>query len=283
MKSAWVDGDAQAIVDRYAREGGDLALRIYTTRLLGRDPKLVLHGGGNTSVKTWMTDLLGEEVGGALRQGLRRGHGDDRARRPAGGAARPAAQAACARRRSPMRTWCGPARESARSDGAKPFGRDAAACVPAAQIRRSHPFDRGAEHRSISRTAKRSRRDVLRQRMAIVPYIMPGFALAKKAAEVFDAAPKVEGLILHKHGIFTFGETAREAYERMIEMVTLRRGAACARTQERVRDAQHCRSGSRRSPTVAPILRGACELQHEKTKAHGGGWCSISASGAADP
>ena len=41
---------------------------------------------------------------------------------------------------------------------------------------------------------------------AIVPYIMPGFALARKAAEVFDAAPEVEGLILHKHGIFTFGD-----------------------------------------------------------------------------
>ena len=42
--------------------GRDLALRVYTTRLLGRDPKLVLHGGGNTSVKTMMPDLLGEQV-----------------------------------------------------------------------------------------------------------------------------------------------------------------------------------------------------------------------------
>ena len=56
--------------------------------------------------------------------------------------------------------------------------------------------------------------------MGIVPYIMPGFALAKKAAEVFEANPRV-GPILHKHGIFTFGESAREAYERMIEMVSL--------------------------------------------------------------
>ncbi len=49
---------------------------------------------------------------------------------------------------------------------------------------------------------------------------MPGFALAKQAAEIYEAAPTVAGLILHKHGIFTFGETAQEAYERMIEMVT---------------------------------------------------------------
>ena len=64
MKSAWADSDAQAAVARYARDGiaRDLALRIYTTRLLGANPKLVLHGGGNTSVKTRMTDLNGEEV-----------------------------------------------------------------------------------------------------------------------------------------------------------------------------------------------------------------------------
>src|SRR2546427_5036825 len=64
MKSGWVDNEAQAAIDRYARDGisRDLALRVYTTRLLGRDPKLVLHGGGNTSLKTTMPDVLGEEV-----------------------------------------------------------------------------------------------------------------------------------------------------------------------------------------------------------------------------
>src|ERR1044072_4803853 len=64
MKSAWSDSDAEAAVARYARAriARDLALRVYTTRLLGQNPKLVLHGGGNTSVKTRMTDLNGEEV-----------------------------------------------------------------------------------------------------------------------------------------------------------------------------------------------------------------------------
>src|ERR1700747_2377583 len=64
MKSGWVDNEAQAGIDRYARAriGRDLALRVYTTRLLGRDPKLVLHGGGNTSVKTTMPDLFGDQV-----------------------------------------------------------------------------------------------------------------------------------------------------------------------------------------------------------------------------
>src|SRR6202790_5218815 len=64
MKSGRVERDARAIVDRFPGQGvgADLALRIYTSRLLGREPKLVLHGGGNTSVKTRQRDLLGEEV-----------------------------------------------------------------------------------------------------------------------------------------------------------------------------------------------------------------------------
>ncbi len=62
MKSRWSDAEAQEFVARYAGVGEDLALRTYTTRLLGSDPKLVLHGGGNTSVKTKARDMLGDEV-----------------------------------------------------------------------------------------------------------------------------------------------------------------------------------------------------------------------------
>src|ERR1044071_755304 len=62
MRSLWSDRDAEAVVARYAESGvaTDLALRVYTSRLLGGDPRLVLHGGGNTSVKTVMPDLLGD-------------------------------------------------------------------------------------------------------------------------------------------------------------------------------------------------------------------------------
>src|SRR5437870_2438640 len=62
MKSGWVDNEAQAAIERYGTQGvgRDLALRVYTTRLLGNDRKLVQHGGGNTSVKTMLPDLHGE-------------------------------------------------------------------------------------------------------------------------------------------------------------------------------------------------------------------------------
>jgi rhamnose utilization protein RhaD (predicted bifunctional aldolase and dehydrogenase) len=71
MKSRWSDSEAKEFVARYEGRGvgEDLALRVYTTRLLGGDPKLVLHGGGNTSVKTHMTDLLGARAAVGRRHG----------------------------------------------------------------------------------------------------------------------------------------------------------------------------------------------------------------------
>ena len=63
MQSQWNDKDAKRTVETYAGEGAneDIALRVYTTRLIGRDPLLVLHGGCNTSVKTRAVDDLGTE------------------------------------------------------------------------------------------------------------------------------------------------------------------------------------------------------------------------------
>src|SRR5262249_56109124 len=64
MRSLWSAEEAEGFTERYASQGvgRDLALRVYTSRLLGGQPKLVLHGGGNTSVKTIVRDLLDEEV-----------------------------------------------------------------------------------------------------------------------------------------------------------------------------------------------------------------------------
>lgn len=57
-------------------------------------------------------------------------------------------------------------------------------------------------------------RDIFGDRLGIVPYIMPGFQLAKAAAEVYESNPNVEGLLLLQHGHFAFGKTARESYNR---------------------------------------------------------------------
>ena len=76
MKSQWNDRTAQEMVEAYAAKGvaADIALRVYTTRLLGRDPLLVLHGGGNTSVKTRATDDLGVDPDRRGSRPVHRGH-----------------------------------------------------------------------------------------------------------------------------------------------------------------------------------------------------------------
>src|SRR5204863_3860132 len=102
-------------------------------------------------------------------------------------------------------------------------------------------------------------RAIYGRRMGYVPYIMPGFGLAKKAAEIYEQDPAVEGLVLLKHGIFTFGETAREAYERMIAMVSLAEERIAA--SKRTIFAPRALPASLAAPAaIAPIIRGACAI-----------------------
>src|ERR1700688_2731949 len=105
-------------------------------------------------------------------------------------------------------------------------------------------------------------------RMGLVPYVMPGFALAKLAAEIYESGPAVEGLILHKHGIFTFGESAQEAYARMIEMVT-RAEERLARNRTTAFESAHLPQAAAPLAVVAPILRGVCSAKDERSE---GAW-----------
>jgi rhamnose utilization protein RhaD (predicted bifunctional aldolase and dehydrogenase)/NAD(P)-dependent dehydrogenase (short-subunit alcohol dehydrogenase family) len=110
--------------------------------------------------------------------------------------------------------------------------------------------------------------EVFGGRLAFVPYVMPGFGLAKKAIEVFERAKPSDGLILSKHGIVTWGESAREAYERMIEMVSLAEDFI-ARRRKAAAIAAPASGKTAALAAVAPIVRGACSLKDEKIE---GAW-----------
>ena len=101
-----------------------------------------------------------------------------------------------------------------------------------------------------------------------MPYVMPGFGLAKTAADIYEAKPEVEGLILHKHGIFTFGASARESYERMIALVTLAE-ERLQRNRKAVFVTAQLPQAIASVDAVAPILRGACSRKDEKIE---GAW-----------
>ena len=263
MKSGWVDRDAQATVAHYAKQNvpRDLALRVYTTRLLGRDSQLVLHGGGNVSVKTRLRDRLGNEADVICVKGS----GWDMANiEPAG---------LPALRLEPLKTLR--SRDTLSDEDMVAIHRanllDPAAPNPSVETL-LHAF---IPHKFVDHTHASAVLSLVDQpnsealcgevydgRLGFVPYLMPGFRLAKKAAELFEAGSKVEGLILDKHGIFTFGADAREAYERMIEMVTL--------AEERLKKDRRAVFLSAQLPqrvaplaAVAPLLRGACALKDD--------------------
>ncbi|HSR77686.1 MAG TPA: bifunctional aldolase/short-chain dehydrogenase [Xanthobacteraceae bacterium] len=258
MESRFVEAEAAALVAHYAARAvpRDLALRVYTTRLLGQDPKLVLHGGGNTSVKLRLADLMGDEVDVLCVKGS----GWDMGQIEPPGL--PAVRLEPLRRLRARKALSDEEMVAVqRANLIDPMAPNPSvetllhAFVPHLFVDHTHAT---AVLSLIDQPDGEARSaDLYNGRMGIVPYIMPGFALAKKAAEVFEATPRAEGLILHKHGIFTFGASAREAYERMIEMVTLaeaylrhgRRSVfATAQLPQRV------------SPIarVAPVVRGAC-------------------------
>jgi rhamnose utilization protein RhaD (predicted bifunctional aldolase and dehydrogenase) len=268
MRSGWVESDAQATVARYAGAGvgPDLALRVYSTRLLGRDPALVLHGGGNTSVKTRMTDLLGEEVEALCVKGS---GADMAAIEPSGLPAVRLEPLRRLRRRASLVD-----EEMVRIQRANLI--EPSAPNPSVETL-LHAF---LPHRFVDHTHANAVLSLVDQpdgeaicaevygkRAGFVPYVMPGFALARRAAEVYEQDPEVEGLILHKHGIFTFGASAREAYERMIALVSL--------AEERLRqNRRRLGAAAAALPTPAPLS----EVPTPRSPARSAGRCWTSAA-----
>jgi rhamnose utilization protein RhaD (predicted bifunctional aldolase and dehydrogenase)/NAD(P)-dependent dehydrogenase (short-subunit alcohol dehydrogenase family) len=267
MNSGWVERDAEAFATLAARDGvaRDLALCVYATRLLGRDPKLVLHGGGNTSVKLPMRDRFGDEAE-VLRV---KSSGSDMAEI--------APDDMVAVRLAPMRQL--------RAFGA--IGDEELVAIERANLLDPRAANPSVEmmlhaflpHKFIDHThatavlslidqpdGEQKSVEVFGGRLGFVPYLMPGFGLAKKTIEVFERDEPSDGLILGKHGIVTYGASAREAYERMIEMVSL--------AEEFIaRNRKSAPPVPQRATTavaeIAPIIRGACSAKDDKIE---GAW-----------
>ncbi len=264
MKSAWVDRDAAALVEHGAKSGldRDFALRLYTTRLLGRDPKLVLHGGGNTSLKTRARDLLGAEVE-VLH--IKASGADMAAIEPAG---LPAVRLAPLRQLRALGAIADADLVAIeRANLVEPLAPN-----PSVEVM-LHAFlpHRFVDHTHASavlsvidqRDGEAKCAEVFGDRLGFVPYVLPGFGLAKKAIDVYERTRPSDGLILSKHGIVTWGDSAREAYERMIEMVS-RAEDFIARNRKSLAIAAPARAIAP-AAAVAPIVRGACSLRDEQT------------------
>ncbi len=214
MKSLWNDQDA-------AKYKTDLALRVYTSRLLGQNPSLVLHGGGNTSVKISQKNIVGEtedilyvkgsgwdlatiEEGGF--SGVRMPHLLKLAQLPS---------ISDSQMVNELKTQM--IRANAPSPSVETILH---AILPYKYVDHTH----ADAVVTITNTPDGRKRieDIYGDRVVIIPYIMPGFDLARLCAQEFAAqkGDNTIGMVLMNHGIFSFGETAQESYEQMIALVT---------------------------------------------------------------
>ena len=250
VKSLWNKDEA-------GRLQGDLALRVYSSRLLGRDRSLVLHGGGNTSVKIRERNVLGEEEEILYVKGS----GWDLETIDAGGF-------------SPVR--CEHLRRLARLPSLPDpvmvnelvtHQTRAGAPVPSVEaILHAILPDRFVDHThadafiTVSNSADGDERiaALYGARAVIVPYVMPGFDLARACAQALERSrgPHTIGMVLLHHGVFSFGESARQSYERMIELVGIAEEYLRGRGAWDVRGAAPAQA-PRPSPTAIAQLRGA--------------------------
>jgi rhamnulose-1-phosphate aldolase/alcohol dehydrogenase len=219
MQSRWSDAQAQQFLERYGpAHGEDLALRVYTSRLIGSDPDLVLHGGGNTSVKTIVRDLVGDEVFVLCVKGSGSDLEDVEPR------GLPAV------RLQPLLRLRALARltDEEMVNQVRIQLLDASAPTPSVETL-LHAFvpSKYVDHTHADAICVLTNqpdgatlvREALGPRVQVLPWIMPGFPLAKAVADAFESDPRCEGIVLEKHGIFTFGQDARQSYERMVELV----------------------------------------------------------------
>ena len=214
MDSLWNDDEASLYTT-------DLGLRVYTSRLLGRDKTLVLHGGGNTSVKVREPNLFGEEEDVLYVKGS----GWDLETIEEAGFA-PVRLAPAVRLASLAELSDPQMVNELRTSMTR-----ASAPTPSVEaiLHAALPF-KYVDHThadavvTITNTpdGEARVREIYGDSVVIIPYVMPGFDLARVCAERFaaEAGPQTVGMVLLNHGIFSFGATARESYERMIDLVS---------------------------------------------------------------
>lgn len=216
MKSLWNDSEARAF------EKDPLQLRVYSSRLLGREPGLVLHGGGNTSVKTDVKTIFGD-IEKIL---FVKGSGRDLATIQADGFA-PVRLITLTRMATLAQLSDTDLVRLQRSAMIDPEAPDPSieavlhANIPYTYVDHTHAD--AVVTITNNRKGRALIQKIYQDRVLIVPYIKPGFKLAKKILEITRDIDwkKIEGIILLNHGVFSFADDARTSYERMIRLVTM--------------------------------------------------------------
>jgi rhamnose utilization protein RhaD (predicted bifunctional aldolase and dehydrogenase)/NAD(P)-dependent dehydrogenase (short-subunit alcohol dehydrogenase family) len=253
MKSLWNDQEAAE------RATSPIGLRVYTSRLLGREPALVLHGGGNTSVKVREPNLFGESE----HLLYVKGSGWDLATIEAKGFApvRMDTLLKLAALRQLSDTDMVRVQKAAMTDPNAPTPSVEAilhALIPFDFVDHTHSDAVVA----ITNTpgGEETIKSVLGGRVLYIPYVMPGFALARLVYELTRDTDwsKYDGMVLQHHGIFSFANDGRESYERMIRLVTLAEDFLNAKGALKTEP-----SGAAEPPETAAVLQKLAKLRKE--------------------
>ncbi len=259
MENRWSEHAAAEFVDRYAkRHGAALALRTYSSRLIGAEPALVLHGGGNTSVKgTWRT-VLGDSVDALFMKAS----GCDLSEVEPGDHV--AVDLAHLRR---LRTL--PALDDAtmlnelrthlfEHRAATPsIETPVHAFIPERYIDHTHPDAVLALTNQPDGEAHI--RSALGDSVLVIPYAEAGFALAKLVADAYEAQPDARAMVWMRHGLVTWGDCAKDTYDCTIELVTRAEAYLTRRASPRhaIAPASTCLDTARaRLARLAPVVRG---------------------------
>ncbi|MBN2318547.1 MAG: bifunctional aldolase/short-chain dehydrogenase [Acidobacteria bacterium] len=258
MENRWSDNGATQFIEAYKEKcGPDLAACLYTSCLIGADESLVLHGGGNSSVKTVCSDLFGEEIEAIYVKAS--GY-----------------NMACADPNGYTGLNLGYLKKlrslSALSDAEMAnvlrihfLDSNAAApsietlvhvFVPGKFVDHTHPDAILAISNQID--GEKRLKEALGNTVLVLPYYPSGFMLAKAVADVLDSNASASALVLMQHGLVTWGKTARESYEATINLVSraekyISKHARALSVPDVPTPAQ---AAEKRYLQVAPIIRG---------------------------
>jgi rhamnose utilization protein RhaD (predicted bifunctional aldolase and dehydrogenase)/NAD(P)-dependent dehydrogenase (short-subunit alcohol dehydrogenase family) len=256
LKNDWTNKEAKKFIKKYKNLGfsKDVALRIYTSQLLGKNKELVLHGGGNTSVKTRIKDIDGKNYD-VLRV---KGSGWDMANiEPEGLPAVKLEPLLNLRKKKYLSDEDMVSYQKRNLINIKSPNPSVEtflhAFLPFKFVDHTHA-------NAILNITNRSGglnfcKKIFGNKVSIVSYVMPGFKLAKKINEIYSKNPSINCLILMNHGIFTFGNNAKEAYDLMIKYVSQ---AERAIRKLKVKKIKQIKSFSTKFDVheIAPIIRG---------------------------
>jgi rhamnose utilization protein RhaD (predicted bifunctional aldolase and dehydrogenase)/NAD(P)-dependent dehydrogenase (short-subunit alcohol dehydrogenase family) len=258
MQSRWSDEEANRFVAQYAPQWGeDLALRTYSSRLLGSEERLVLHGGGNTSVKGCVRNVLGEQVPAIFvkASGYNLADIEPEGHSPV--------DLEFLKRLRVLQDLS----DASMADEFRAHLLSPRAATPSLETL-AHAF---LPHKFIDHThadallaltnqteGEKRVCEALGQNVLIVEYVKPGFKLAKAAAAAYESRPASKAMVWMRHGLVTWGATARESYQATVELVTRAEEYLAKHATRRlvIQVATPLSVAESRLAKVAPLVRG---------------------------